>query len=143
MKNLSDCRVLIVDDAKSNLDLLVEGLKSDYKLSVALNGEMALKAVAHQQQRRRQVGSLPNRHVCAVRQPSAADGEPDAVQPGRLGSADVLLTYAQATGVQRLLGPLSEDHRAGLLGRFATLRRVRGPLPRRARRGDRREVQGH
>jgi phosphoserine phosphatase RsbU/P len=46
MKKLSDCRVLIVDDAKSNLDLLVEGLKNDYKLSVALNGEMALKAVA-------------------------------------------------------------------------------------------------
>ena len=46
MKSLSDCRVLIVDDAKSNLDLLVEGLKNDYKLSVALDGEMALKAVA-------------------------------------------------------------------------------------------------
>ena len=45
MKKLSDCRVLIVDDAKSNLDLLVEGLKSEYKLSVALSGEMALKAV--------------------------------------------------------------------------------------------------
>jgi len=47
MKKLSDCRVLIVDDAKSNLDLLVEGLKSDYKLSVAVDGEMALKAVAN------------------------------------------------------------------------------------------------
>jgi phosphoserine phosphatase RsbU/P len=46
MKNLSDSRVLIVDDAKSNLDLLVEGLKADYRLSVALNGEMALKAAA-------------------------------------------------------------------------------------------------
>ena len=45
MKKLSDCRVLIVDDAKSNLDLLVEGLKGEYKLSVALSGEMALKAV--------------------------------------------------------------------------------------------------
>jgi len=26
MKNLSDCRVLLVDDAKANLDILVEGL---------------------------------------------------------------------------------------------------------------------
>jgi phosphoserine phosphatase RsbU/P len=43
MKNLSDCRVLLVDDAKANLDILVEGLKSDYKLSLALNGEMALQ----------------------------------------------------------------------------------------------------
>ncbi|MEY3898095.1 MAG: hypothetical protein RLZZ214_3616 [Verrucomicrobiota bacterium] len=43
MKNLSECRVLIVDDAKANLDILVEGLKSDHKLSLAMNGEMALQ----------------------------------------------------------------------------------------------------
>jgi sigma-B regulation protein RsbU (phosphoserine phosphatase) len=46
MKNLSDCRVLLVDDAKTNLDILVEGLKSDHKLSLALNGEMALQVAA-------------------------------------------------------------------------------------------------
>src|SRR5678816_4790842 len=44
MKSLSDCRVLLVDDAKTNLDVLVEGLKGDHKLSLALNGEMALQA---------------------------------------------------------------------------------------------------
>jgi hypothetical protein len=27
MKKLSDCRVPLVDDAKANLDILVEGLK--------------------------------------------------------------------------------------------------------------------
>jgi sigma-B regulation protein RsbU (phosphoserine phosphatase) len=43
MKKLSDCRVLIVDDAKANLDILVEGLKADHKLSLALNGELALQ----------------------------------------------------------------------------------------------------
>jgi sigma-B regulation protein RsbU (phosphoserine phosphatase) len=46
MKKLSDCRVLLVDDARANLDILVEGLKSDHKLSLALNGEMALQAAA-------------------------------------------------------------------------------------------------
>jgi sigma-B regulation protein RsbU (phosphoserine phosphatase) len=46
MKDLSDCRVLLVDDAKANLDILVEGLKSDHKLSLALNGEMALQIAA-------------------------------------------------------------------------------------------------
>jgi sigma-B regulation protein RsbU (phosphoserine phosphatase) len=46
MKNLSDCRVLIVDDAKANLDILVEGLKADHKLSLALNGETALQIAA-------------------------------------------------------------------------------------------------
>jgi sigma-B regulation protein RsbU (phosphoserine phosphatase) len=35
-----------VDDAKANLDILVEGLKSDHKLSLALNGEMALQIAA-------------------------------------------------------------------------------------------------
>lgn len=46
MKNLADCRVLIVDDTKANLDILVEGLKADHKLSLALNGEMALQTAA-------------------------------------------------------------------------------------------------
>jgi sigma-B regulation protein RsbU (phosphoserine phosphatase) len=46
MKSLSECRVLLVDDAKANLDILVEGLKTDHKLSLALNGEMALQVAA-------------------------------------------------------------------------------------------------
>jgi sigma-B regulation protein RsbU (phosphoserine phosphatase) len=46
VKSLSDCRVLLVDDAKANLDILVEGLKSDHKLSLALNGETALQIAA-------------------------------------------------------------------------------------------------
>ncbi|MGV3531544.1 MAG: PP2C family protein-serine/threonine phosphatase [Chthoniobacteraceae bacterium] len=46
MKKLSDCRVLIVDDAKTNVDILVEGLKGDHKLSLALNGESALQIAA-------------------------------------------------------------------------------------------------
>jgi len=46
MKKLSDCRVLIVDDTTANLDTLVESLKADYKLSVAMNGETALQAAA-------------------------------------------------------------------------------------------------
>jgi len=43
LKDLADARILLVDDAKANLDILVEGLKSDHKLSLALNGEMALE----------------------------------------------------------------------------------------------------
>jgi serine phosphatase RsbU (regulator of sigma subunit) len=46
MKKLSDSRVLLVDDTRSNLDILVEGLKADYKLSIALNGETALQAAS-------------------------------------------------------------------------------------------------
>jgi phosphoserine phosphatase RsbU/P len=44
-RELTDCRVLIVDDAKANVDMLVEALRGDFKLSVALDGEAALRAV--------------------------------------------------------------------------------------------------
>ncbi len=45
MKELTDCRVLIVDDVKANVDILVQALSSEYKLSVALGGQQALEAV--------------------------------------------------------------------------------------------------
>jgi sigma-B regulation protein RsbU (phosphoserine phosphatase) len=43
--DLSECRILIVDDVKANIDVLVEALRDDYKLSVALNGDNALKSI--------------------------------------------------------------------------------------------------
>jgi len=43
MKPLSDSRILLVDDSKTNIDVLVRGLKADYKLNVALSGEQALQ----------------------------------------------------------------------------------------------------
>ena len=46
LKELSDSRVLIVDDVKANVDVLVQALRDDYKLSVALGGQQALDAVA-------------------------------------------------------------------------------------------------
>jgi sigma-B regulation protein RsbU (phosphoserine phosphatase) len=46
VKQLSDCRLLLVDDTKLNLDILVEGLKADHKLSLATNGETALQVAA-------------------------------------------------------------------------------------------------
>lgn len=46
MKPLSDHRILIVDDARTNVDILVAALRPDYKISVALSGEAALKLVA-------------------------------------------------------------------------------------------------
>jgi len=43
IKDLSECRILIVDDVKANVDMLVEALHDEYKLSVALDGGNALK----------------------------------------------------------------------------------------------------
>jgi phosphoserine phosphatase RsbU/P len=43
IKDLSECRILIVDDVKANVDVLVEALRDEYKLSVALDGGNALK----------------------------------------------------------------------------------------------------
>ena len=73
MKNLSDCRVLLVDDAKANLDILVEGLKADHKLSLALNGEMALQIAAL----REQITEVPLR-ACAV----LRDADGHHIEPG-------------------------------------------------------------
>jgi sigma-B regulation protein RsbU (phosphoserine phosphatase) len=44
MTDLSESRVLIVDDVKANVDVLVQALGDEYKLSVALNGESALRS---------------------------------------------------------------------------------------------------
>ncbi len=45
MKDLSESRILIVDDVKSNVDILVEALRDEYKLGVALDGAAALRSV--------------------------------------------------------------------------------------------------
>ena len=45
MKDLSESRVLIVDDVKTNVDILVQALRDEYKLSVALDGNAALRSV--------------------------------------------------------------------------------------------------
>ena len=45
VKDLSESRILIVDDVKTNIDILVEALRDEYKLSVALDGAAALRSV--------------------------------------------------------------------------------------------------
>src|SRR5262245_43891995 len=45
MTDLSESRVLIVEDVKANVDVLVQALRDEYKLSVVLNGESALRSV--------------------------------------------------------------------------------------------------
>ena len=45
MKELSNCTVLVVDDAESNIDVLVSVLDSEYEVSVAMDGESAMEAV--------------------------------------------------------------------------------------------------
>ena len=45
MKDLSESRILIVDDVKANVDVLVEALRGHYKLSVALDGASALRSM--------------------------------------------------------------------------------------------------
>jgi sigma-B regulation protein RsbU (phosphoserine phosphatase) len=45
VKDLCESRVLIVDDAKLNIDILVQALRDEYKLSVALDGAAALCSI--------------------------------------------------------------------------------------------------
>ncbi len=46
MSDISNCRVLVVDDTKADVDVLVETLRDSYKISVALDGENALRNVS-------------------------------------------------------------------------------------------------
>ena len=48
MRELSECRILIVDDVKANIDIIVEALRGEYKLSVALDGTSALRICERQ-----------------------------------------------------------------------------------------------
>ena len=43
MSDLSECRVLIVDDTESNIDILGESLGDDYEIMVAMDGPTALE----------------------------------------------------------------------------------------------------
>jgi len=45
MSELSNMRVLVVDDTEANIDILVETLANHYKVSVALDGESALEII--------------------------------------------------------------------------------------------------
>jgi sigma-B regulation protein RsbU (phosphoserine phosphatase) len=45
VKDLSESRILIVDDVKSNIDILVEALRDEYNLGVALDGASALRSI--------------------------------------------------------------------------------------------------
>jgi sigma-B regulation protein RsbU (phosphoserine phosphatase) len=45
VKDLAESRILIVDDVKANVDVLVEALRPHYKLSVALDGAAALRSI--------------------------------------------------------------------------------------------------
>ena len=46
VKSLSDRRVLVVDDLRANVQLLARVLQSEYQVSVAFDGESALRSIA-------------------------------------------------------------------------------------------------
>jgi len=48
LTDLSECRILIVDDVKANAGMLVQALRGGPKLSLALDGESALRKIAGQ-----------------------------------------------------------------------------------------------
>ncbi|MBF0226771.1 MAG: two-component system response regulator [Desulfobacterales bacterium] len=45
MDTLSNCKVMVVDDIEANVDVLLEALSDDYKVSVAMDGETALEDI--------------------------------------------------------------------------------------------------
>ncbi|MCP4706361.1 MAG: response regulator, partial [candidate division Zixibacteria bacterium] len=45
MSDLSKMRIMVVDDVKANIDILLETLANDYKVSVAMDGESAIEDI--------------------------------------------------------------------------------------------------
>lgn len=45
MSDLSKMRIMVVDDIKANIDILIETLAHDYKVSVAMDGESAIEDI--------------------------------------------------------------------------------------------------
>src|ERR1700752_1511117 len=45
VKDLSESRVLVVDDTEANIDVLVHTLQGEYRLSVAVDGASALRSI--------------------------------------------------------------------------------------------------
>ncbi|MBW1841660.1 MAG: response regulator [Deltaproteobacteria bacterium] len=45
MSQFSNMRIMVVDDTEANIDILVETLADDYKVSVAMDGESALEDI--------------------------------------------------------------------------------------------------
>lgn len=45
VKDLSESRVLVVDDTEANIDVLVQTLRGEYRLGVAVDGESALRSI--------------------------------------------------------------------------------------------------
>ena len=76
MSELSSMRVMVVDDTETNIDILVETLGGTYDVSVAMDGEGALEAVADEVSDRWEAGvsasdSRPQR--CHVRTERASE----------------------------------------------------------------------
>ncbi len=49
MKPLENCKILLVDDTKINIDILVQALKGNYHLGVALSGQKAIDYIKSNQ----------------------------------------------------------------------------------------------
>ena len=49
MADLSKFTVMIIDDVKTNIDILVETFHQDYEVSVAMDGKAALEVIAEEQ----------------------------------------------------------------------------------------------
>lgn len=45
MTELSECKILIVEDIEANIDILMDALGDDYDVSVAMDGETALESL--------------------------------------------------------------------------------------------------
>ena len=93
--DLSHCRVLIVDDTKANIDVLVETLRDDYKLSIATDGERALRSVEKLYGSFQSMGSA----VGAFMPPNTVPGKPSQESNTRETSSAATVSVCPPPGI--------------------------------------------
>lgn len=117
-KGLSDCKVMLVDDTQSNIDMLIETLGDDYQMVVAMDGERALKQAAK---------SSPDLILLDIMMPGMDGYEVIGRLKADPGTRDIPVVFCTAMGE-------TEDEEKGLqLGAIDYIRKPFSPPIVRAR----------
>ncbi len=92
MGDLSDSRVLIVDDTVANIDILIETLGGSYDVSFALNGEEALESIRR---------TPPDLVLLDIMMPGMDGYTVGAALKGEESTRDIPIIFVTALGEER------------------------------------------
>ncbi len=120
-EDLSDCRILIVDDVKTNVDILVEALRGDYRLSIALSGGATLRVAEESPPDLVLLdivmSGIDSYEVCRRLRGALTEDEGDGFQPSDIPDPNDIRTvlHEMGRGIRLIPGQLAVAHACGPL----------------------------